>query len=297
MELVQRSGAGPSLAALLDPVQMIRNLLRHRDLVRQIAARDIAGRYRNSLLGMFWAVITPLVLLAIYTFVFSTVLKSKWGTSATETAGEFAITLFCGMLMFNVFAEVFTRAPTLVLSNPNLVKKVVFPLEVLVPAALLTALFNLVVGLGVWLIGWTVVMQAWPSASFVWLPLVLVPVCLTTVGLGWLLASLGVFLRDIGHVIGLVTQVLFFATPIFYRIDNVKPPFRQIIAMNPLTLAVEDARRVMMGSRYWDLLGESGGSTQPTWWWWLGSVAASAIVAWLGYAFFMKSKRAFADVI
>jgi lipopolysaccharide transport system permease protein len=189
------------------------------------------------------------------------------------------------MLLFNLFSEVVTRAPQMVVANPNYVKKIVFPLEVFIVSGLLSGLFNLLIGYAVWFIGWALVVRSWPHASIVWFPVVLLPVCLTTAGISWLLASIGVFVRDVGHVVLLAVQVLFFATPIFYPIERVPQPYRRLLELNPLTHAIEDVRRVLMS-------GE-----QPHWPWWLASTAASAILALVGYAFFMKSKRAFADVI
>lgn len=297
MQRVIRSGAGVPIADLLNPLRAAANLWAHRNLMTQMAAREVAGRYRSSLLGMFWAVITPLLLLLIYTFVFSVVLKARWGRNESEPAGDFAITMFCGMLVFNLFAEAVNRAPTLIVSNPNLVKKVVFPLEVLVPSALLSAGFTFVVGVAVWLIGWFLVTHSLPSLSILWLPVVLLPIALLTLGVSWVLASLGVFARDIGHMVTLITQILFFTTPVFFRPDVLKEPFRTIINLNPLTHVVEDARRVMMGDYYWTLLGQPAGPTHPTWETWSVNVLASGVVALLGYAFFVKSKRAFSDVI
>src|SRR5262245_23949757 len=297
MQRVIRSGAGVPIADLLNPLRAASNLWIHRNLMLQMASREVAGRYRSSLLGMFWAIITPLLLLLIYTFVFSVVLKARWGQNTTEPAGDFAITMFCGMIVFNLFAESVNRAPTLIVSNPNLVKKVVFPLEVLVPSTVLAAGFTLAVGVGVWLIGWLLVTHSMPSASILWLPVVLLPVVFLTLGVSWILSSLGVFARDMGHIVALVTQMLFFTTPVFFRPDVLKKPFRTVINLNPLTHVVEDARRVMMGDYYWRVLDQPGGPTHPTWETWGVNVLASGLVALLGYAFFVKSKRAFSDVI
>lgn len=279
-----RSAQGPGLWGLLNPVGMVRNLWGHRHLALQLARRDIVGRYRAAQLGMVWSVLTPLILLGIYTFIFAVVFKAKWGRTASESRAEFALTMFCGMLVFNLFGEVVTRAPMMVVSYPNYVKKVVFPLETFVVSGLLTALFNMLVGFAVWLAG-TVLLIGLPPMTAVWLPLVLVPICLLTCGVGWVLASLGVFIRDVGHVVVLAVQVLFFMTPIFYRIEAVPAAYQRFLRINPLAHVVEDARRVLM----W--------GSPPDWRWWLPSVAASAVLALLGYAFFMKSKRAFSDVI
>lgn len=268
----------------LNPVVMMRNLWRQRELIVQLAKRDIQGRYRATHLGLLWSVITPLLLLVIYTFVFAVVFQSRWSDAAPESKAEFALTMFCGMLLFNLFSEVVNRAPAMIVSNPNYVKKVVFPLEIFVVAGLLSALFNLLVGFVVWGAGMFLLMHT-PPWTVVWLPAVILPVCLVTAGISWFLASLGVFMRDIGHFVILATQVLFFITPIFYSIQRVQPPFRRILEINPLSHSVEDARRVMIRG------------LAPDWVWWAPTLAAAALLAWAGYAFFMKSKRAFADVV
>lgn len=273
------------IGAYLNPVGAVRGLWRCRELIWQLARREVAGRYRESWLGVLWSVLTPLCLLAIYTFVFAVVFRARWGDEPGETTGQFALTMFCGMLVFTIFSELVQRSPGLIANNANFVKKVVFPLEALAPAGLLTALFNFAIGVVVWIVGWLAITWTWPAATIVYLPLAIVPVCLLTLGLSWLLASLGVFLRDVGHVVTLGVQVLFFATPIFYSLARVPQPYRTLLEANPLTHAVEAARAVMIYGR------------PPEWGGWAASLAASAAVALLGYAFFMKSKRAFADVI
>jgi len=285
MEQAIRSGSGLSIVRLLNPIAMVRNLWSYRELALQMAKRDIQGRYRAARLGLLWSVLNPLILLAIYTFVFTEVFRVRWTDTGMESRGMFALTMFCGMLLFNLFSEVVTRAPQMVVSNPNYVKKIVFPLEVFIISGLLSGLFNMLIGYVVWFIGWGLVVREWPQPSMMWFPVVLVPVCLTTAGVSWVLASLGVFVRDVGHIVVLAVQVLFFATPIFYPIDRVPQPFRRVLELNPLTHAIEDIRHVLM----------NGGS--PHWHWWLASMGGSAVLALLGYAFFMKSKRAFADVI
>ncbi|MCK4341963.1 MAG: ABC transporter permease [Phycisphaerae bacterium] len=269
----------------LNPVRMVRNLWSHRDLTWQLAQRDVTARYRSTYLGMLWSILNPLILLAIYTFVFSVVFQARWGDNPNESRGEFALAMFCGILVYNVFSEVLIRAPSLVIGNPVYVKKLIFPLEVFVVSGLISALINMLISLGVWLIGWVLIMQTWPPLTGLWFPLLFIPVCLLTAGLAWVVASLGVFIRDLGHAVLLVVQMLFFMTPIFYKIGRVPFPFRYVLYANPLTWAVEDMRNVLM----W------GG--QPNWIWLSVATVTSAAVALLGYAFFMKSKRAFADVV
>ena len=284
-EQVIRTGQVQPLSRYLNPLSMARNLWSHRELAWQLAKRELLARYREARLGILWSILTPLALLGIYTFVFSVVFQGRWGNDPNESRGEFALTVFCGMLLYNLFAEVVNRAPVMIVANPNYVKRVVFPLEVFVVSGLISGLINMLIGYGVWLAGWMLIIRDLPSWTMVWFPLVLVPVCLTTGGVSWILASLGVFLRDIGHAVGLITQMLFFATPIVYSLQHVPQPFRRVLELNPLTHYIQDARRVLM-------YGE-----QPYWGWWAGSAAASVLLAVLGYAFFMKSKRAFADVL
>ena len=271
--------------SFLNPVRMVRNLWSRRDLILQLTQRDIVGRYRTAKLGLLWTILTPLILLAIYTFVFSVVLEAKWNQELDETRGEFALYLYCGMLVFNLFGEAVTRGSTIVVANPNYVKKVVFPLEVLSVSGLLSALFNMVLGFVVWLACYGLVQGALPPLTMFYLPLVVLPICLGTLGISWIVASLGVFVRDVGHAVALAVQALFFATPVFYKIDRVPEQFQLVMQLNPLSRALENARGVMIESAL------------PHWGFWSLSLAAGVLVAVVGYAFFMKSKRAFADVL
>ena len=273
------------LRSFLNPLKMVRGLWSHRGLILQLTHRDIVGRYRAAKLGLLWSVLTPLALLAIYTFVFSVVFKARWGEDPAEGHGEFALYLFCGMLVFMLFSEVVSRAPTMVVANASYVKKIVFPLETLIVSGLLTALFNMLIGYGVWLAFWLLVKRTLPPPTAFFLPVVIFPVCLAAVGVSWLVASLGVFVRDVGHAVTLIVQALFFATPVFYKIERVPEAFQLVMRLNPLSHALEDARRVMIDG------------VPPAWSGWCTALGASACVAILGYAFFMKSKRAFADVL
>ena len=282
---VIHTAAAARVSHYLNPRRLAGGLWRHRGLIWQLARRDVEGRYRAAHLGLLWSVLTPLLMLGVYTFAFAVVFKARWGSDPAESRATFALTMFCGWLLYNLFAEVVSRAPGLVVGNVNYVKKVIFPLEVFVPAAVLTGLINMLIGYAAWLVGWLLLNRALPSATVLYLPCVLLPVCLTSAGLGWLLASLGVFIRDLAQAVQVLLQVLFFATPIFYRIEAVPYPYRWVLELNPLSHALEDARRVLM----W--------GAAPDWAWWAFSSVAGALLTLLGYAFFMKSKRAFADVI
>jgi len=292
---VLRGGAPPAWR-LASPLGLALQLWSQRDLVRQLTAREILGRYRGSHLGVLWSFLTPLLLLAVYTTVFGAIFRRSWsglpgtGAAATPAEGwaghvEFALTVFCGLLVFNVFSECVSKAPNLVVHQPSYVKKVVFPLEILPVAVLGSSLAHAAVGVGLLVTGLACLDPASLSPAMLWFPLVLVPLAMLCLGLGWILSSLGVFVRDVGHAVVVVTQMLFFMTPIFYSIDMIPEPYVRLLELNPLAHSVEDARRVLI----W---GEI-----PQWEWWAGAMLVSLLTAVLGYAFFMKSKRAFADVL
>jgi lipopolysaccharide transport system permease protein len=265
------------------PREMIACAWRNRDLIRQMTIREIVGRYRGSVLGIVWSVINPVLLLAVYTFVFSVVFNARWNTGS-ESKTEFAIVLFAGMIVYGLFAECLNRAPGLILANPNYVKKVVFPLEILPWVTLGVAAFHAlisVVVLSVFFLAinhtlqWTVVL----------LPMVIMPLALVTLGLMWFLASLGVFLRDVGQVVGLFTTVLMFASPVFYPITSIPAEYRSYLYLNPLSAIIEQARDVMVWGRVPDV------ST------WSLLMASSLLIAWLGFAWFQRTRHGFGDVM
>ena len=265
------------------PVEMFASLWRHRELVKASAKREVLGRYRGSALGLLWSFFNPLFMLAVYTFVFSVVFKARWNV-ASDSKTEFALMLFAGLMVFNLFGESISRAPSLVLGNVNYVKKVVFPLEILPVVTLLSALFHGLISLGVWLLA-HLMFFGLPHATVLYLPLIIVPFLLFVMGLSWWLASIGVFLRDVSQFIGTVITVLMFMTPIFYPVTALPEEFRQWLYFNPLTLVIEQSRDVL----YW--------GKQPDFAL-LGIYAlASVVIAWLGFAWFQKTRKGFADVL
>ncbi len=278
------SPRGESIRGFFNPVRIVTHLWQYRDLIRQLTWREVAGRYKGSFIGMGWSFIQPLVMLGVYTFVFSVIFKARWGVGGDEGKAAFALTLFMGLLTFNVFAEVANSAPTLVLGNVNYVKKVVFPLEILPLVRLFSALINAVFSLGVLFVGILVVTHFIHWTALL-LPLIWLPMMMFTLGCGYFLASLGVFVRDIGSVIGVLTTILFFLTPIFYPISIVPERFHVFYRLNPLAIFVEDARRVVL----WGLL--------PDWPWFFFGLVLSVAALILGFLWFMKSRKAFADVL
>lgn len=278
------SPGGESVIGFFNPVRIVAHLWKYRDLIRQLTWREVVGRYKGSFIGLGWSFIQPLIMLFVYTFVFSVIFKARWGVESDEGKAAFALALFMGLITFSIFSEVANSAPSLVLGNANYVKKVVFPLEILPFVRLLSALINAVFSLGVLFVG-ILIFNHFIHWTALLLPLIWLPMMMFTLGCGYFLASLGVFVRDMGAVIGVLTTMLFFLTPIFYPLSAVPEPFRIFCRINPIAIFVEDARRVVL----WGLF--------PDWPWFFFGMVLSVAVLIIGFVWFMKSKKAFADVI
>lgn len=267
----------------LGPAELVASFLRNRGLIKSLIVREIVGRYRGSMLGMVWAVLHPLLMLGIYTFVFSVVFKAKWGGMSGGKA-EFAIVLFCGLILFNLFADCFTRAPNLILGNANYVKKVIFPLEVLSFVSLGAALFNVLIGIAVLVIFMVIAGVGIPWTALYY-PLVLIPVCLLCLASSWFLSSLGVYFRDVGQIVTVFITILMFLSPIFFPISAIPPRFQGLIMLNPLAGLIEQARGVFVQGLRPDFLVLGMNSL------------VSLVLATLAFAWFQKTRRGFADVL
>ena len=261
-----------------------KSLFQHRELILQMTKREVVGRYKGSAMGLLWSFINPVLMLVVYTFVFSVVFRAKWGVGDEESKTEFAVVLFVGLIVHALFAEVTNRAPGLILSNVNYVKKVIFPLEILPVVAMGAALFHGLVSLGV-LLGAFALLNGFLHWTSLLIPLVLLPLVFVTLGFAWLLASLGVYLRDVGQTIGIVTTVMLFLAPVFYPMSALPEKYQVFLLVNPLTFIIEQARQVLIFGQFPD---------------WNGLVvyaAASLIMAWVGYWWFQKTRKGFADVV
>jgi lipopolysaccharide transport system permease protein len=265
------------------PMELISSLWRNRSLIAASVKREVLGRYRGSVMGILWSFFNPLFMLAVYTFIFSVVFQARWG-GGTGSKTEFALVLFAGLMMFTLFAECINRAPSLILANVNYVKKVVFPLEILPAVALLSAMFHMLISFGVWLLAYGIFFGA-PHPTVLLLPLILVPFVMFIMGLSWALASLGVYLRDVSQIIGVVTSVLMFLSPIFYPVTALPEDYRYLLYLNPLTPVVEMTRDVL----YWGKIPDS--IVLGIYW------IAAAAIAWVGFAWFQKTRKGFADVL
>lgn len=270
------------------PLEVVRTLWRDRTLVGRLVWREIEARYRGSLFGLAWSFVTPVFMVAVYTFVFSVVFGMRWRSAAESQAASdsasFGIVLFAGLLVFQFFSECLNRAPGLMLENPTYIKKIVFPLDTLAWVALGGAFFNLGTGVLVLLAAHLLLVGVPPWTALL-LPLVVAPLGLLTVGMVWAVSAVGVYLRDLRQIVGLATTMLMFLCPIFYPLDMVPEAYRPFIHLNPLTYPVTEARGLLLDGRLPDPAA-------------LGLYTLfSFAVAWLGLVFFRKVKRGFIDVL
>lgn len=265
------------------PREMVASFWRNRSLIYALSKREIVGRYRGSYFGLLWSFFNPLLMLAIYTFVFGEVFKARWGAGENSKA-EFALILFIGLMVFNLFAECVNRAPILIASNANYVKKVVFPLEILPFVTIISALMHFFISLGVWFLAYFV-FSGWPLFTSPFLLTTLIPFLFFILGLSWALASLGVYLRDVNQFIGIFTSMLMFLSPIFYPATALPEAYRKWLYLNPLTIVMEQMRDVLFWGKLPNLLMLAI------------YYVVSLVIAWLGFAWFQKTRKGFADVL
>ncbi len=259
-------------------------MLTQAHLLWQFTKRDVQARYRGSVLGLGWALIAPLMMLGVFTLVFHGMFKMHWPVSAAGVAQvDFALQVFVGLLMFGFFSEVANRAPQLVLSQPNLVTKVVFPLWILGGSAVLSAGFNMLVGAVLLMLFATFLVG--PDISWVALPLVILPFALFLLALAWFLSALGVYLRDVGQMMAMFSTLMMFLAPVFYPMSSVPEQWRELYMFNPLTRVLVESRAVLFNGQWPDWSG-LGVFT-------LVSLAA-CVAAWY---WFNWLRRGFADVL
>ncbi len=275
----------PHAAQPASLLALVKSLWRNRQLIRQMTKREVIGRYKGSVMGLAWSFFNPIFMLMVYTFVFSEVFKSRWGNIGdSDSKTQFAVVLFVGMITLSLFSEAVNRAPRVILSNVNYVKKVIFPLEILPVVAMGASLFHSFISLFVLAVA-LVIFNGYLHWTAVFLPLVILPLVILTLGISWVLASLGVFIHDVGQTVGMLTGVLMFISPVFYPISAVPESFRVYLMANPLTFIIEQAREVLI----WGHLPDWAGLGIYT--------LVASIVAWLGFAWFQKTRKGFADVL
>ncbi|MEZ6937117.1 MULTISPECIES: ABC transporter permease [Aeromonas] len=258
------------------------SILEHRRLVFDLVRRDVSARYKGTLLGLTWAILNPLCMLALYTFFFTAILKAKWNVG--ETHANYGLMLFCGLIIHGWMADVLSRSPELLASNRNYVKKVVFPLDALTWISVLSALVQILLSL-LLLIVLSLFMGNILSWSMLFLPVVLTPLFFMLLGLGWFISSLSVFFRDIGQFMGSLITLLIFTSTAFFSLETAPELIRPYLLFNPLTIIMDSLRQVTILHQYpdWGLLAWHS--------------VASIVIFYAGYFWFERTRPGFADVI
>ena len=272
------------MRALLDFIRApVSAFVHHASLTRELTKREVLGRYRGASFGLLWSLISPFLLLCVYTFAFGTVMGSRWPQIAAGHT-HFSIILFSGLIVHGLFSECFNRAPGLVLANPNFVKRVVFPLDILPWPMILSALFHTLMNVVVF-----IALRLFLDGEFAWtivlLPLVLLPLVVLMLGLSWLMAALGVYLRDIAQVTGVISMAMLFLSSAMMPVESVPPVYRWIFQWNPLTPIIDQARNVMLWQR------------MPEWGVLSAYLLAAMVVMFAGRMCFEGTRKGFADVL
>jgi lipopolysaccharide transport system permease protein len=256
---------------------------KNRGLIYSLLKREILSRYKGSFLGVLWPFILPLIMLGVFSFVFGIIFKPKW-LELSESKLDFPLLIFLGLIIFNLFAESLSRAPNLIVWNVSYVKKIVFPLEILPLVSIGSALFHATIGLFVWVVFYFFFYDRLNETSIL-LPLVLLPLVILTIGISWVLSSVGVYVRDCSHVMGSIISGLMFVSPIFYPLDSVPEKYRFIIQINPISIPIEMTREVLF----------FGNVPSPKIY--LLYLLISTLIAIFGYIFFQKTRKGFSDVL
>lgn len=269
-------------------MKLLKSLLgsfyKNKNLIYQLTKRDILARYKGSIGGVAWSVITPLLMLTLYTFVFSYVFKARWGEAPDLPREMYALVLYSGMLIHSLFSECINKSTAIMLHNNSYVKKVVFPLETLNWVTIFSALFQFLIGFALLLLG-VIVFSGELGLALIFTPLLLFPFVLCLLGFCWIVAALGVYFRDVSHLASILTTVLMFASPIFYPVSMLPEKVQGIIYLNPLTYFIEEFRSIVL----WNKLPELGA--------YFIALIIGFSVAIFGFSFFQKTRKGFADVL
>lgn len=265
------------------PLSLVRSTWKHRELILQLARKEVVGRYKGSLFGMAWSYMSPLFMLGIYTLFFTEVFHARWG-GMSDGKGGYATALFSGLIIYTVFADCISRGSQLVTDNANYVTKVIFPLEILPWVSSLTALYHALASLVV-LALFSLIFTGHVAATFLLFPVVMVPLILISTAAGWLLASLGVYVRDVGQFTAVIVLAMLYTSGVFFPIEQMKPGIQAVMRMNPLTSLITQGRNVLLWGQWPD-------------WWGLTTYTCGALLAcWLAYAWFQRTRAGFIDVL
>jgi lipopolysaccharide transport system permease protein len=260
--------------------------LAHRSLIWELTKREVMGRYRGASFGLLWSLISPFLLLGVYSFAFGSVMKGRWPQSGDQGANQhsFTLILFVGLIVHGFFSEVIMRGPMLITGNPSYVKRIIFPLDILPWPMILSALFHLVANFLVFL-ALRLVLEGHIDASAILFPIIILPLVVLAFGVSWLLAALGVYFRDVTQITSVLSTALLFTSSAVMPISSVSPSLRPLFMINPITFIIDQSRNIAL----WD--------TMPNWEG-LGLYMLLAMsVALVGFTWFMATRRGFADVI
>lgn len=266
------------------PCAVFVNFWKNKGLIFELTKRDVLGRYKGSLFGLAWSFFNPLIMLTVYTFVFSVVFQVKWSIDATDNKVNFAVIIFAGMMVHALFSECINKSPSLIINNANFVKKVIFPIDILVWVSMGSALFHFLISLIILLMVQLLFNNSFSSFVML-LPVIILPLIFISIGISWVLSSLGVYLRDINQITAVITMILMFVSPIFFPASAIPEKYQYILTINPLTIFIEGTRNVLLFERMPD---------------WAGIIHAyliSIVVMSVGYWWFQKTRRGFADVL
>ncbi len=246
--------------------------------------REIKKKYQGTFLGLAWSFISPLLMLAIYTFVFAVVFKARWGISGEESRIDFAIILFAGLIVFGIFSESVNLSPGLIIGNSNYVKRVIFPLEILSIISVGSVLFNAAMSILILLL-MQMLFKGFLPITVIFFPLVVLPVILLSLGVSWFFSALGVYIRDIGQLLGFLTTILFYTSAVFFPLSALPENYQQVLKFNPLVVIIEQSRNVLIYGYF------------PDWVSILAAFLVSSLAAWIGFWWFQKTRKGFADVL
>ncbi|MEG0577648.1 MAG: ABC transporter permease [Bacilli bacterium] len=265
-------------------MQYLKKIYHYRELLFQLTYRDVTARYKGSYLGITWALLNPLVMLGIYSFIFITIFDLRWGLDNNNNKTLYTLMIFSGLVPFYIFSESINRSITVLSSNANYVKKVVFPLELLPISTVFSIVINNMFGLFLLIVGKLIFLDT-ANWTMIYIPLILIPLVLLSMGLSLALSALGVYIRDLVHAVGLIVNILFYMSPIFYDSSIVPEPFNSFINLNPLTSIITQIRNVILLGQPLDLNS------------YIITFVGSILVFITGIGIFKYFRRGFSDVL
>jgi len=268
----------------VNPIEILKSIKKNKDLIWQMTKREIIGQYKGSIMGITWSFFKPMLLLSVYTFVFSFVFKSRWGVNVEESKAQFATVLFVGLIIHGLFAQIASAAPDIIVNNTNYVKKVVFPLEILPIVNMGSALFQSAISLGVLLIA-LFLFNGYLYWTVLFFPIVLLPLLFVSLGFSLGISSIGVFIRDVSQPIEILVMILLFISGVFFPIDILPEAYRPWLMANPMAFIVDQSREIIIWGHFPD---------------WLGLIlhlSVSILLLWIGFFWFQKTRKGFADVL